>query len=176
MAETLREAKFELRSAERALGRMRSASDFDSFEDAWRQYLVALQKVWVKTERSCQPVCEDFEPWQGKFERRRKKDQLLRYLRHARNADEHSIQLILDDIPGQTVTTSSGDTVYVGNSVVTTSPRIELLPVEDRGKWYNPPAEHLGKTLAKRDPLKVAELGLTFYADFVEQAERKFFE
>ena len=52
MAETLREAKFELRSAERALGRMRSASDFDSFEDAWRQYLVALQKVWVKTERS----------------------------------------------------------------------------------------------------------------------------
>ena len=156
--------------------RMRSASDFDSFEDAWRQYLVALQKVWVKTERSCQPVRDSFEPWQGKFKRQRTKDQLLRYLRHARNADEHSIQVILDDIPGDTVTTSSGDTVYVGNLVVTTSPRIELRPVEDRGKWYNPPVEHLGKALAERDPLKVAELGLTFYASFVEQAERKSFK
>lgn len=155
---------------------MRSASDFDSFEDAWRQYLVALQKVRVKTERGCQPVRESFEPWQGKFKRQRKKDQLLHYLRHARNADEQSIRVILDDIPGQTVTTSSSDTVYVGNLVVTTSPRIELRPVEDRGKWYDPPVEHLGKALAERDPLKVAELGLTFYAGFVEQAERKFFE
>jgi hypothetical protein len=152
---------------------MRSASDFDSFEDAWRQYLVALQKVWIKTERSCQPVRESFEPWQGKFKRQRKKDQLLRYLEHVRNADQHSIQLILDDVPEQIVT-AGGDKVYVGNDVVVIAPRIELLPVEDRGVWYNPPAEHLGKVLAERGPLKVAELGLIFYAGFVGQAERKF--
>ena len=173
MAETLREAKFELRSAERALGRMRSATDFDSFEDAWRQYLVALQKVWVKTERGCQPVRESFEPWQGKCKRQRKKDQLLRYLEHARNADQHSIQLILDDVPEQIVTVG-GDTVYVGNDVVVIAPRIELLPVKDRGEGYDPPVEHLGKALAERGPLAVAELGLAFYAGFVEQAERKF--
>jgi hypothetical protein len=154
---------------------MRTASDFDSFEDAWRQYLVAPQKVWIKTERSCQPVRESFEPWQGKFKSQRRKDQLLRYLRHARNADEHSIQLILDDVPQQIVT-AGGDTVYAGDQVVTISPRLELRPVEDRGKLYNPPVEHLGKALAEPDPLKVAELGLAFYAGFVEQAERKFFE
>jgi hypothetical protein len=101
MDEPLREAKFELRSAERALGRMRSASDFDSFEDTWRQYLMALRKVWIKTERGCQHVRKRFEPWQGKFKRQRKKAQLLRYLKHARNADEHTIQLILDDVPEQ---------------------------------------------------------------------------
>jgi hypothetical protein len=92
---------------------MRSASDFDSFEDAWRQYLMALRKVWIKTERGCQHVRKRFEPWQGKFKRQRKKDQLLRYLKHARNADEHTIQLILDDVPEQIVTVD-GDTVYVG--------------------------------------------------------------
>lgn len=156
--------------------RMRSASDFDSFEDAWRQYLGALQKVWVKTERSCQPVRESFEPWQGKFKRQRKKDQLLRYLRHARNTAEHSIQLILDDVPEQIVTTSSGDTVYAGAQVVTIAPSIELRPLVDRGVWYDPPVEHLSKALAERGPLKVAELGLAFYAGFVEQAERKFFK
>ena len=30
--------------------------------------------------------------------------------------------------------------------------------------------------MAERNPLEVAELGLAFYAGFVEQAERKFFE
>ena len=175
MDEPLREAKRELRSAERTLQRMRDASDFDGFEDAWGQYLVALRKVWIKTERGCQHVRKRFEPWQGKFKSQQRNDQLLRYLEHARNADEHTIQLILDDIPKQTVTVG-GDTVYDGNDVVIIAPRIELRPVKDRGEWYDPPVEHLGKALAGRDPLKVAELGLTFYAGFVEQADTKFFE
>ena len=108
------------------------------------------------------------------FKRQRKNDQLLRYLEHARNADQHSIQLILDDVPEQIVTVG-GDTVYVGNDIVIIAPRIELRPVEDRGESYNPPVEHLGKALTEHGPLKVADLGLRFYAGFVEQAERKFF-
>jgi len=175
MDEPLREAKRELRSAERALQRMRDASDFDGFEDAWGQYLVALRKVWIKTERGCQHVRKRFEPWQGKFKSQQRNDQLLRYLEHARNADEHTIQLILDDIPKQTVTVG-GDTVYVGNDVVIIAPRIELRPVKDSGEWYDPPVEHLGKALAERDPREGAELGLAFYAGFVEQAERKCFK
>jgi hypothetical protein len=135
---------------------------------------MALRKVWIKTERGCQHIRKSFQPWQGKFKRQREDDQLLRYLEHARNADEHTIQLNLDDIP-QTVTVG-GDPVYVGYDVVVIAPRIELRSVKDRGEWYEPPVEHLGKALAERDPLKVAELGLAFYAGFVEQAERKFFE
>jgi hypothetical protein len=99
----------------------------------------------------------------------------LRYLEHARNADEHTIQLILDGIPKQTVTVG-GEPVYVGNDVVIIAPRIELRPVKDRGERYDPPVEHLGKALAERDPLGVAQLRLAFYAGFVDQAERKFFE
>ena len=155
--------------------RMRSAPDFDGFKDAWLQYLAALRKVWIKTERGCQHVRKSFEPWQGKFKRQRKIDQLLRYLEHARNADQHSLQLILDDVPEQIVT-AGGDTVYVGNDVVVIAPRIELRPVKASGEWYEPPVEHLGTALAERGPLNVAELGLTFYADFVEQTERTFFK
>jgi len=148
MDEPLREAKFELRSAERALGRMRSASGFDSFEDAWRQYLMALRKVWIKTERGCQHVRKRFEPWQGKFKRQQRNDQLLRYLEHARNADEHTIQLILDDIPKQTVTVG-GDPIYVGNEIVIVAPRTELRSVKVSGEWYDPTVEHLGKARSR---------------------------
>ena len=65
--------------------------------------------------------------------------------------------------------------MVVGNEVVIIPPRIELQPVENRGVRHDTPVEHLGKALARRDPLKVDELGLRFYAGFVEQAERKFF-
>ena len=99
----------------------------------------------------------------------------MRYLEHSRNADEHTIQLILEDIPKQSVTVG-GDPVYVGNDVVIIAPRIDLRSLKDRGEWSDPPIEHLGKALAERDPLKVAELGLAFYAGFVEQAERKLFK
>ena len=175
MDEPLRGAKRELRSAEWALGRMRDATDFDGFEDAWLQFLGALRKVWIKTERGCQHVRKRFEPWQGKFRRRRRKDQLLRYLWHARNAHEHSLQLILDDKPKETVTVG-GEPVYVGNDAVIIAPRIELCPVEDDGVLYRSPVEHLDKALAERGPMRVAELGLAFYTDFVEQEESKFFK
>jgi hypothetical protein len=174
MDEPLREAKRELRSAEKALGRMRDAPNFEDFEDAWLQFVGALRKVWVKTERGCQHVRKRFEPWQGGIKNQRRKDQLLRYLDHARNADQHSLQLIVEDVPEQTVTVN-GDKVVVGNDVVVIGPRIELRPVEDCGVRYDPPTEHLGKALKDPGPVEVAELGLHFYARFVETAERKFF-
>ncbi len=53
--------------------------------------------------------------------------------------------------------------------------RLELVRVLDKGEWYNPPTQHLGKPLQDRDPITVAVLGLHFYQDFVAQAEAKFF-
>jgi hypothetical protein len=131
--------------------------------------------VWNKANQGCQHVRGGFQPWQGKFERQRRKDQLLLYLKQARDTDQHSVQLILDDKPKETVTVG-GEPVYVGNDVVIIAPRIELRSVKNRGVSYHPPVEHLGEALTERDPMRVAELGLTFYADYVEQAESKFFK
>src|SRR5215218_1745734 len=100
MREPLHQAKAALRAANRALERMKAARDIEEFEDAWQDYLGSLEKSWVKVERSCQAYRNQFQPWQGKFARRRKKDPLLRYLKHARHADEHTIEEIIERVPG----------------------------------------------------------------------------
>lgn len=90
--ELLKYPRAELRSAARAIRDMKQANSLEEFEAEWREFLTYLEKVWTKVERSCQTVRNKFEPWQGKYHRLRKKDMLLRYLKQARDADNHSIQ------------------------------------------------------------------------------------
>lgn len=80
---------------------MRNAKSLDEFETEWRSYLNAIEKLWQKVERCCQHVRDAFEPWQGSYHRLRKKDMLLRYLKQARDADNHSIQDVTKIQPAQ---------------------------------------------------------------------------
>ena len=75
--EPLYHAKRELASAEKAIRRMSGAQSIEDLEDEWKNFLNSIEKVWVKAERSCQHIRNEFQPWQGKFARERKKDALL---------------------------------------------------------------------------------------------------
>jgi hypothetical protein len=172
---------------------MKAASNVEEFEDAWQDFLGSLEKSWIKVERSCQQFRNTFQPWQGKLARQRRKDPLLRYLKHARNADEHTIEEIIEHVPGhRTLNPAYGNSWYIehleiwGGDVVSYSgdkpmivqdfpDRVELRRFKGSGTWYNPPTQHLGQPLEQRDPISFAELGLRFYANFIEQAEEKFF-
>ena len=96
----LRHPRLELLSAAKALEAMRRAKSLDEFEVEWRAFLNCIEKVWQKAERCCQHVRGRFEPWQGSYHRLRKKDMLLRYLKQARDADNHSIQDVTKLHPG----------------------------------------------------------------------------
>lgn len=98
--EILKHPRAELRAAARAIDGMRNATSLEEFESEWREFLTCLEKVWTKVERSCQPFRNKFEPWQGTYHRMRKKDMLLRYLKQARDADNHSIQDFTEIVPG----------------------------------------------------------------------------
>lgn len=52
--------------------------------------------------------------------------------------------------------------------------RTELLRVADSGVHYDPPTEHLGFRLAKRDPVTVLDLGVRFYEEVLIDAEQTF--
>jgi hypothetical protein len=189
----LSRSKSQLRAASLAVERMRAAKSFQDFEAAWGDFLDAVEKVWKKCERECQGVKKEFQPWQARFNSERGSDPLLSYLRHARNADNHSIQEIVQHIPGSSMITSSGPgplyierleirdgqiTEYSGNQPLiqrTTPSRVEPLRIVDRGVTYDPPREHLGRALDRRDPLAIAEAGLTYYTKFVEEAHARFF-
>ncbi len=192
--EPLYHAKRELKIAEKAIERMTQAEDIEDLEDEWKIYLNAIEKVWVKVERGCQHVRNKFQPWQGAFARERKKDALLKYIKHARNSDQHTLEEVMQKKDasssmfiegGEGVThidsliIKNGAVVeYRGNKplVIENLPnRVELLRVKDSNKWYNPPKSHKQIKLIWPAPVDVAVLGLEYYRDFIAQAEAKFF-
>ncbi len=154
-------AKRELLASEKAIERMSQAKSFEDLEDEWKIYLNSIEKCWVKVERACQHVRNKFQPWQGTFARQRKKDPLLRYIKHARNSDQHTIQenmeeknasssMSVEGGPGVThierLEIKGGKLVeYRGNKPLTIKNlpnRVELLRVKDGSKWYNPQKSH----------------------------------
>jgi hypothetical protein len=172
---------------------MKQARSFGEFEDAWRDYLGALGRVWSKVERACQHIRNQFEPWQQPTTNERRTDPLLRYLHHARNADTHTIQEIVLFAPGsmtiqptrpggwfiERMVIRDGQLVeYSGDQPIRqeiTPPRIQLLPVTDRGVIYQTPTEHCGSPLPSTNPVTVAAIGLTYYAGYVAKVGRTFF-
>lgn len=188
----LKHPRAELRAAERALEAMKQAKDFATFDEEWRAFLAAIEKVWIKTERCCQHVRKDFQPWQGQYHTLRRKDMLLRYLKQARDADNHSVQEVANYTPGglglrfaggsghiQRLTIHNGIVTYEGSPNLVVDhhpPRLEAVRVKNNGEWYNPPSSHLDKPVTDHHPAHLAQMGLAFYKEFVDEVERKFFE
>ena len=187
----LKAARAELRAAKNALQQMSEAESFEVYEDAWRQFLNCLEKCWNKAERGCQHVRDQFQPWQGRTQNLRKKDMLIRYLKQARDADNHSIQELAEHKPGGTglgfangsghikrLEIVNGEIVhYEGDPLTLTHypSRVLVKSVLNSGKWYNPPTSHLEKPLNSADPRILGKLGLEFYERFIDEAEAKFF-
>lgn len=159
---------------------MSQSDSFESMESEWKAFLAAIERAWAKIELGGSLIgSKRFQPFLGRYASFRRSDQLLRYLKHARNADTHTLAESVSFTP-QTVSVRPtapgkpllirrlevrGDSVHFdGDGTLAYSPpKIECLRVKDRGKWYNPPSEHMGLKLSRNDPIAVAEAGLTFY-------------
>jgi len=191
--ELLKHPKTELRAAARAIDGMKKANSLEDFEVEWREFLSCIEKVWTKVERSCQAVRHKFEPWQGTYHRLRKKDMLLRYLKQARDADNHSIQDFTKIEPGSRkikfvnpkggyikhMEIRGGEiAAYEGDPIIVEDkpPQPVAVPVKNNGEWYNPPTLHLGNPVTNHHPVALAELGLKFYENYVNDVERQFFK
>lgn len=185
-------AKKELEAARRAVELMKSAESFEIFDEEWRDFLNCLEKLWNKTERGCQQFKTKFQPWQGKYAALRRKDMLLRYLKQARDADNHSIQEVATVKPGhrtmnfvnpgggfikQMTLHGSEITHYEGDPIVVTDhpATIEAVRVKNSGSWYNPPTTHLDQQIISHHPVVLAELGLKFYEHFLNETAEIFF-
>ncbi|MHC8386748.1 hypothetical protein ACYZTM_01500 [Pseudomonas sp. MDT2-39-1] len=192
MIDNLKHPKSNLIAAGQAIEAMKNSVTFEGYESEWRDYLTHIEKVWVKTERACVSVQAKFQPWQGKFQALRRKDMLLRYLKAARDADNHSIQDLATMRDGSLSVSFAEDegirscrmqikdgevVIHTDNPLVVTNtpPQPVALPVKNHGDWYNPPTSHLGLTLVTQHPTELATLGLRFYLDFVKDVERTFF-
>ena len=168
---------------------MRESRSFADFEEGWKAFLTALEKAWAKLELAAKHSNNSrFQPWAGPYAKLRRTDPLLKYLRHARNADHHTLsdsvnfspQKLTVKVPGgpgpvyiERLEMRKGRIDYKGSHPLEmdyAAPRLELLRVKDRGEWYNPPNQHLGRPLTAQDPLAVAEQGLAFYRAAIDDA------
>lgn len=183
----------ELERARQAMEAMRKASSLEVLEEAWKDYLRRLERTWNKSVNHF-GKSPKWNGWQGRYLKLRKNDPLLAYFINARGADEHTVSEITQRHQGGTAlkTGSDGGPVFVEKMTIVNgqitelkgtgfyvefSPaHVALLPITNRGVEYPVPTTHLSQPINPQDLLDVAEKGVRFYADFLEQAEEFFIQ
>jgi len=149
----------------------------------WANFLTHLELSFVKAERGCQDIENLFRPFQGTFINKRRKEPLLNYLKNARDASQHGIDILVsleikEKIQIDSISLSKLD--KDGNIVETNEH--PLYPAEMRlksffinGQTYNPPKYYNGRKLRRIDnPIEIGMLGINFYEDFINKVEKKF--
>ncbi len=155
-------------------------------EPAWWAFLVAAAGIYAKLEQGAKGNGRS-EAWFGRVRHLRKNDELLSYIHHARNAEEHGLDSstahqkgILagkDSFGVELDRDEDGNILHikakvgVAFKVQLIPPGIRLLPVTDDrfGDVFQPPATHLGKPLERGTPLEVAQLGLKYLEALVTE-------
>jgi hypothetical protein len=174
----LSKALRELDHCREALSALRAASSSQQMHKAWMDFITHLERCWNKVLAS-RRTDSSLNGWTGiaRIEDLRRKDPLLSYLVNARGANEHGIEDIAREIPGQIQMLVFGGAVMAsGGAVLTTASgeQCKLVPVTNRGSTYAVPTTHLGNPLAGADPPSLAETGLEFYRREVEAIARRF--
>lgn len=181
------ETSADLQIAREAIERMANAESFADFHRHWQDFLFRLERAWegalgrMKSLRG-----GTAQSWTSANSSLRKKDLLLRYLKHARDAETHVLgetvenvlELSFEDRFRRGFRVNSVSTHIEGTTLIVNidSPDEHLewqgnvkpgdprmLRFKSRGVWYNPPTEHLGNRLDNVHPVAVALLGYEFY-------------
>jgi hypothetical protein len=188
----LQKVREELKKARAALEEMRKTHDLISYEEEWKLFLIRLERVWNKlcNHLSTSPKYKNW-PIIDHAKQLRKNDPLLSYLENARGADEHTIEEITERQPGGIgINAAIGNELHIehmtvknGNIFIKSKQpiridfipgKIKLKPIIKRGVTYNPPKTHLGNPIKSIEPIDVAEAGLNYYEDLIEEAEKYF--
>jgi hypothetical protein len=161
---------------------IRTSPDFASVEKAWSTFLVTNGRVFTKLEQGSKSSSKSVAWWREKLCQRRR-DALLCYLWHARNADEHTIEEITErqDTKKTIVQPKSrivtlmeqgliGSPIAPLEAIETTLVNVRLRDVMDRGMLYVTPGEHLGIPILDASPANVASLALAYLDLMLKEA------
>jgi hypothetical protein len=161
-----------------------SAQDLTLFASAWSDFLLASNNVFSKLKEGSKGYNES-ERWFAQKISERKVDPLLRYLHHARNSDEHGLELTTsmqrrfetksNDIFGRSSIVVAGENPQVTSSTHKVEPvgaaKAILISVLDRGVRYDPPETHLGEEIVCGDPIVAGNLMILFLQRMIEESK-----
>lgn len=195
----IEKAKDRLASAKERLKDLESSKDYDRSRRHWYDFLLPSNAIFSILEQGAKGVSAS-EKWFVTKKDQRRTDELLRYLWHARNADEHNIPSVTE-LDRQKVVLVEGDkpVAEIGDMASTdkrgefrgryrnldkekaslskiTSMRVypdraKLIRVTDRGVGYDPPSSHLGSAIDDNGPTAVAKLMVQYVEGLISEAE-----
>lgn len=182
----------QLRKAESYIEKMTTASSLGEYEEYWKEFLHNLERSWNKLTSHLKRSPK-YQGWveRGKTEKLRRQDQLLSYLVNARGAEEHSVADISKQQPGGIgINPVFGNSLHINKLEINNGQvhidsdqpiridfipgKVELLSVENRGRTYDIPNQHIGNDIKTNDPVEIAKLGVAFYKAYFEKAESHF--
>lgn len=173
-------------AAAASLSTMKDSNDFQNIEANWTQFLGLAGKVFSKLEQGAK-CSTSSKAWFGRVIGLRRSDPLLRYVWHARNAEEHTLQDVVSLNPGYAQwnppTEAEAEKLRLAlkdeprpycflGVVEGVLPHPKLQPVTDRGQTYLPPTEHLGCPLENTSPAAVGDLLLSYLANLLDEARK----
>ena len=150
---------------------------------AWGEFLIALGGVYAKLEQASKASAAS-KSWYHARRLERASDDLLKYLHHARNVEEHGIAPVTKEghrsvsiEPGGMVQfTSDGvDTWHITaaspGAIKPQDPELLLARVTDRHGTWAPPLVHLGEPI-EPVPTATAEAALSYAEAMLSDARR----
>jgi len=187
----LRQAWERLHKAETALKAIRDSNSIHHIASAWTDFLSASATIFSKLEKGTKGN-NRAEPWFGRIKSERKTDELLRYIHHARNSDEHGIAEVVQksmgfwaikgDVHIERLETDGNGNVKIGKirglnpqrppELVLEPATVKLLPVHDDrfNDTFDPPTSHLGVKLESGSLLEVAEKSYVYMHRILKEA------
>jgi len=167
-----------------ALTYLLNAANLADAERGWSEFISASGAFYSKVEQLCKSNSKA-HAWFGQIKKERKDDELLSYIHHARNSDEHTISDITKVESNTTVMTeiyNIGDDPlkgagkdYVQEFELSTLPipSLVLLPVHDEryGDTFAVPGTHLCQMLSDWSPQAVAKLAFAYLVRMLEVAK-----
>ncbi len=171
---------------------LRACDSPESFRRYWEEALVHIERSWNRIEAAYGKSAR-WAGFSGSYVRARRDDQLLAYLKAARDSAEHGLEESTRFKPGHFAINAkdpskpvcieslsvNGNEITVGGgsnmAFEVVQPSFSLVQVTNRGVVRNPPAMHGGTRLEVCNIIELLTIAHSYYSKVVERAT-KFFE
>ena len=176
----------EFNRAFQSITELGTSNHYAEVERHWATFLVSAGRVFTKLEQGAKSSGKS-GAWWGRKVNERRTEPILRYIWHARNADEHGIQPVTELHPGsiKEVTPTPEETEnfhrtmgqqakpYAALALLEiVNPHVKLVEITDRGVIYKPPATFFGETINGPNPHNVGLLALSYLEKILKEADK----
>src|SRR5258707_10253620 len=184
-------AREEAAKASEKIVEIRTVATLSEIADLWSGFLIHVQRSYTRLRIACRSGPS--KGWCDQVWQTRNNDDLLKYVLHARNADEHGLAPVTTNKEGSIgLRPKKGnsleiDHLQIGGGRIVMGPKLAanteiivvpsevlLAPVWDRSVRYDLPTKHLGKDIGSINMLSVAEHAEAYLRGVLDEADEKF--